>query len=381
MTYDREQKRADREVESAPPIASELPAPRTQFRSTGNIPAVDTEGPRPAQLTASERAFGSGDETHAVAASGTQGGARKLPFADQIARSFGPEHAATVQSIQAHVGGPATEANDRLGAEAYAHGNHVVFAREPDLHTAAEEAAHVVQQRAGVMLPEGVGEEGDAHEQKADAVADRVVAGEPAAQLLPQAEHTGAPAVQFKKKDLPKGDEAFQKMWEGHPHNYLPEDGSLGQNTTSPELLEELGFDPSYNTCAIRLSTMLNSIGETITPAKTKAAGIERKPSYSKATKQYYILSAAEMWTYLMKTFRQPDKTFPPKGRYKDDDEFAAAYETDIKPAIAGRHGIVAFDKIFTYSGTGHVDLFQGEQLSDAGDSFYHAQRVMLWYI
>jgi hypothetical protein len=99
-----------------------------------------------------------------------------------------------------------------------------------------------------------------------------------------------------------------------------------------------------------------------ITPAKPKAAGIARAPHYSKKTKQYYILSAAEMWTYLTKTFRPPDKTFPPRGRYKDADEYADAYESEIKPAIEGKHGIVAFDKIFTYGGTGHVDLFQGEQ-------------------
>lgn len=33
------------------------------------------------------------------------------------------------------------------GAEAFATGNHVAFASSPSLHTAAHEAAHVVQQR------------------------------------------------------------------------------------------------------------------------------------------------------------------------------------------------------------------------------------------
>jgi hypothetical protein len=106
-----------------------------------------------------------------------------------------------------------------------------------------------------------------------------------------------------------------------------------------------------------------------------------RAPHYSKKTKQYYILSAAEMWGYLTKTFRPPDKTFPPRGRYKNADEYSDAYETEIKPAIEGKRGIVAFDKIFSYGGTGHVDLFQGEQTSDAGDTFYQSQRVLLWYI
>ena len=76
----------------------------------------------------------------------------------------------------AHVGGAATAANDAMGAEAYATGNHVAFRAAPDLHTAAHEAAHVVQQRAGVALKGGVGEAGDPYEQHADAVADAATA-------------------------------------------------------------------------------------------------------------------------------------------------------------------------------------------------------------
>src|ERR1043165_5661679 len=63
-------------------------------------------------------------------------------------------------------------------------GNHVAFREAPDLHTAAHEAAHVVQQRAGVQVTDGVGATGDAYEQNADAVADAVVAGGSAEGLL-----------------------------------------------------------------------------------------------------------------------------------------------------------------------------------------------------
>jgi hypothetical protein len=62
----------------------------------------------------------------------------------------------------------------------------VAFADTPDLHTAAHEAAHVVQQRSGVHLKAGVGEVGDSYERNADAVADRVVAGDSAQDLLDQ---------------------------------------------------------------------------------------------------------------------------------------------------------------------------------------------------
>jgi hypothetical protein len=122
------------------------------------------------------------DDVHAAAARGIESPATTLPFADQIQASFGPHH--DITSIQAHVSGAATAAAAAMGASAYATGNHTVFAGAPDLHTAAHEAAHVVQQRAGVQLSGGVGQAGDAYERHADAVADRVVQGQSAADLL-----------------------------------------------------------------------------------------------------------------------------------------------------------------------------------------------------
>jgi hypothetical protein len=113
-----------------------------------------------------------------VAASGTA-----LPHADRIQQAFG---AHDVSGVEAHVGGEAEEACDAIGAEAYATGDQVAFKAAPDLHTAAHEAAHTVQQRAGVQLLGGVGRAGDVYEQNADAVADRVVQGQSAEGLLDQ---------------------------------------------------------------------------------------------------------------------------------------------------------------------------------------------------
>jgi hypothetical protein len=136
------------------------------------------------------------EETREVAARGVAGTGGALPY-DRIQRSFGHHD---VAAVQAHIGGPATEASDAMGATAYATGDRVAFAGAPDLHTAAHEAAHVVQQRAGVSLPGGVDQAGDAYEQHADAVADRVVRGESATDLLDQVASPGAapaaPAVQ-----------------------------------------------------------------------------------------------------------------------------------------------------------------------------------------
>ena len=94
---------------------------------------------------------------HAAAARGTATPASKLPHADRIQRAFGRHD---ISGIQAHAGGDAAASAHAMGASAYATGNHVVLG-SPDLHTVAHEAAHVVQQRAGVSLKDGVGDAGD----------------------------------------------------------------------------------------------------------------------------------------------------------------------------------------------------------------------------
>src|SRR5690606_5149885 len=94
-----------------------------------------------------------------TAARGVSGSGTSLPYLDRIQEAFG---AHDISRVKAHVGGRAAEASKTIGARAYATGNNVAFAAAPDLHTAAHEAAHVVQQRGGVQLKGGVGEEGDA---------------------------------------------------------------------------------------------------------------------------------------------------------------------------------------------------------------------------
>ncbi|MEY3015675.1 MAG: hypothetical protein RIT45_4410 [Pseudomonadota bacterium] len=126
-----------------------------------------------------------GSPMQEAAKSGVAGAGAPLPFADQIGASFGPGH--DLSGVRAHVGGRAKDAGQTLGAKAYATGSDVAFNEAPDLHTAAHEAAHIVQQRNGVQLSGGVGQAGDSYEQNADAVADRVVAGQSAADLLPSA--------------------------------------------------------------------------------------------------------------------------------------------------------------------------------------------------
>jgi len=120
---------------------------------------------------------------HEWARRGFNGVAQPLPHREAIQRAFG-DYALT--DVSAFIGGAAKEANEQLGASAFTRGNNVAFKESPNLHTAAHEAAHVVQQHANVRLPGGVGKVGDRYERHADAVADAVVRGESAEPLLEQ---------------------------------------------------------------------------------------------------------------------------------------------------------------------------------------------------
>lgn len=123
----------------------------------------------------------SGD-IHAIAARGVGGSGGSLPHKEAIQRSFGRHD---VSGVVAHTGAKANDATSAMGAYAYATGDSVVLGDSgTDLHTVAHEAAHVIQQRGGVSLKGGVGQVGDRYEVHADAVADKVVAGESAESLL-----------------------------------------------------------------------------------------------------------------------------------------------------------------------------------------------------
>lgn len=125
---------------------------------------------------------GGGRSVREVARSGFQGGSSRLPFMSTIQRSFGSHD---ISGVRSFTGPGAAAASRALSAQAYASGDSVVFADPaPGLRTAAHEAAHVVQQRAGIRLPGGLGSVGDAHERHADAVADKVVRGESAERSL-----------------------------------------------------------------------------------------------------------------------------------------------------------------------------------------------------
>src|SRR5690606_4684798 len=60
------------------------------------------------------------------------------------------------------------------------------------------------------------------------------------------------------RRQLHEGEEAFSGLWDAFPQNYQPDPA---QNQSSPDLLDEHGLSQAFeNTCAIRLSVMLNSL-------------------------------------------------------------------------------------------------------------------------
>lgn len=206
--YEREDLETAARPRRAPPVPGKSTLTSRLGASPGSIARavvaqLKHDASAPAQPMASPVVQARGDldgpDVHAIAAAGTAGGGGSLPFLDEIQRAFGHHD---VTGVRAHVGGDAADASAAMGARAYAAGDAVAFAAAPDLHLAAHEAAHVVQQRAGVRLSGGVGQAGDEYERHADAVADAVVRGDFVQELLDGMAHRGAaggPAVQRER--------------------------------------------------------------------------------------------------------------------------------------------------------------------------------------
>lgn len=180
----------------------------------------------------------------AAASLGTSGPSGPLPYFDTIQRSFGKHD---VSHVAAHTDAAAERGARMLQASAFTTGNQVAFARPLSLHTAAHEAAHVVQQRSGLQLAGGVGVAGDRHERHADAVAARVSAGQSSEALLDEyftRSSTGnVPLLQRAEDDQSAADdqhaEADKPSSEGSIWDWIggvlagdfEEDPSIGQNT------------------------------------------------------------------------------------------------------------------------------------------------------
>src|SRR5262249_8201278 len=131
-------------------------------RPAGAAKSGPVEAIQAKQTQAREGLDADSASVHEAAQQGTRGTGGAPPYLEQIQKSFGHHD---VTGVTAHSDAQAREGAQRMGAEAFTSANHVAFARAPSLHTAAHEAAHVVQQRMGVQLKDGVGEVGDRYEE------------------------------------------------------------------------------------------------------------------------------------------------------------------------------------------------------------------------
>ena len=149
---------------------------RVAARYEASASGIDT-----VQFSAGPANAGAPRSVSSVAQGGVEGAGSSLPFQANIQAAFGGHD---ISDISAHSDSKAQDASASLGASAYATGSSIAFGAAPDLHTAAHEAAHVVQQRSGNAPASGVGAAGDSFEQHADLVADAVVQGKSAEPLL-----------------------------------------------------------------------------------------------------------------------------------------------------------------------------------------------------
>lgn len=156
---------------------------------------------------------------HTMAQKGVSGPDRALPHRERIQASFGSAH--DLSGVRAHVGGPTAAAATGMDAHAFTTGSHVAFESDPPLHLAAHEATHIVQQRQGVNLSGGVGHAGDPYERHADAVAERVVSGRSAADLLAPFPTltSSAPAVQRQEAAAETPAQKIQRLIADNDNN------------------------------------------------------------------------------------------------------------------------------------------------------------------
>ena len=164
----------DTDLDRAPRPARKAPGKRT-------LTASLQRAERPALQRVALADGGDPETMHAAAEHGVRDARSALPFHDTIQRAFGRH---SIGHVTTTIGGDAADAAAAMSARAFAFGDRIGFDSAPDLHTAAHEAAHVVQQRGGVQLAGGVGAIGDVYERHADEVADAVVAGRSAEALL-----------------------------------------------------------------------------------------------------------------------------------------------------------------------------------------------------
>jgi hypothetical protein len=299
----------------------------------------------PAASTVQRKAAGDGGDVdiHAAAAHGISGSGGPLPHRDVIQQLFGHNH--DVSGIRAHTGGAAQQATSQMGAEGYATGNDVAFAGQPDLHLAAHEAAHVVQQRSGVQLAGGVGDAGDAYERNADEVADRVVQGRSAADLLPQTGGAGGAQVQRKEAHGHAGhaghaDHAADAEHDaaGGKHDHEADEGDdhspLSVSLTPgkpPGAVQKKAAAPKAQASKARKLTIQEATAR-YAPLVFLAPGETHRPTDASS----YIANSSLRWSH---DSGRGDHEIAPRGGVDEHRLGHGGYQHQVEGVFGGHHG------------------------------------------
>lgn len=201
-------------ISSAP---RERETPGTERKAVGSSARVTTSAPGPMALQAAIQlppppGSASPRDSYFAARRGLRDAKDPLPFRQEIQAAFGEAH--DLSGVRAGLGGAADDATRRLGTSGFTEGERVALRGTPDLRTVAHEAAHVIQQRAGLLSTGAVGRPGDQLERDADAVAAQVVAGQSARTLLPT-HRTSTPigGLQFADPRAAEAERAVGEMW------------------------------------------------------------------------------------------------------------------------------------------------------------------------
>jgi hypothetical protein len=270
---------------------------------------------------------------HHTAESGVQGGGGALPHLDTIQKSFGQHD---VSGIDAHVGGAAQTASEALGARAYATGHSVAFKDSPDLHTAAHEAAHIVQQRQGVSLKGGVGQSGDQYEQHADAVADQVVRGESAEDMLSRGPGGGSGSAGVQYLQFSGHDQHGQAVqFDGPGGGQLP----TGQATPAQDQDQGVGFQAGEYTqvqLQARIPTPIAGLTINVTLTGKYTAGNERGADFIEAEGVARVALSYQLLFLNLSVFLQGGLKFKVRNTTDWQAAFDAAFE-DISHWVAAR--------------------------------------------
>lgn len=164
-----------------------------------------------------------------------------LPFLERIQSAFG---AYDLGMVRAHTGPCIAEAVKDMEADAFTVGHHIAFGIRPDIRLAAHEAAHAVQQGCGVATDQPRGRPEARNERHADQVADAVVHGRSAEELIAALCGPPRPLV------WPPGSEVIQRQTSvraeltGHAsplwHNADPRSAAANNLRLSEERVEEV---------------------------------------------------------------------------------------------------------------------------------------------